>query len=781
MFSVAAAAQDFDFAAIMRANGNNRVFAVTADAAGNSYVTGETDAADFPVVAGVQATLSGNYDAFVAKFSASGQLLYSSYLGGTGFDSGRGIAIDVDGNIYVAGFTSSFDFPLRDALDGTLGGNSDAFVTKLDPTGSQILFSTYFGGSLEDNAEAIAVDPDGNVYVAGRTRGGLTLTNPAQSVFGGVEDAFVLKLNASSSAYDYVTYAGGDQIDVAQAISVDASGRACVGGYTSSANFPAVLPWQAGYGGVQDAFYFVLNPPGNVLQLSALLGGDGVDAARSVDCNSTRIAVGGSSTSTNLATFGAVGDDVQSEPGGDEDAFLAEFVISTGLPDYVSYRGGSGADRLDHLDYGFDGDIVWTGTTNSGNFPGTAGAPLALTGTGVFTSTDGGASWQALGLQGVDVNAIAVSPGTPESLLAATDNGLFKSVDGGVSWSPINDPLASRVVHDVEVDPAAPCRWSIAVDSAASDGATPVAGARSTDCGTTWNAWGFPAVRIKSLRRLTQGDRLVINVDRASTSGGGTLKDSCVVDDDGNLRRCLSRGSSSRTIAVDPTDPCRWFEGDEFGSVRKISGNTFGCDHPFSDLGTGAAFGSAVTALEVAAPADPLETEVYAGTENGSVHAYSPAGIWSAQVSSLPCRVDGLHKRNDDKVLASYCRSVSLCTLGGGGCSALATDVPVSGLQQFRQAVSELLAHNAPTADAIVGRLSTGHQYTFRSAGGYCSEEGIDGSVAGSRALFVGNIRDTCGLDPPAQLYGPASPGINALVLAVTVYDLIYRNGFDPP
>src|SRR5437660_12099220 len=169
-------------------------------------------------------------------------LVYSTLLGGSNDDRGFGIAVDAAGDGYVTGGTGSSDFPTTaGAFQTTLGGGSDAFVTKLDPTGTALVYSTYLGGSSGDFANGIAVDATGSAYVTGSTLSADFPTTPgaAQTTFGGgLVDAFVTKLNPTASALCYSTYLGGNSFDHGIGIAVDAAGNAYVTGDTASTNFP---------------------------------------------------------------------------------------------------------------------------------------------------------------------------------------------------------------------------------------------------------------------------------------------------------------------------------------------------------------------------------------------------------------------------------------------------------------------------------------------------------------------------------------------------------------
>jgi hypothetical protein len=215
----------------------------------------------------VQASNRGDFDAFVAKLNPDGSaLVYSTYLGGGGVDYGYGIAVDSFGNAYVTGRTYSADFPTANPLQASYGGELDAFVAKLNATGSALVYSTYLGGSRYDEGNSIAVDSSGNAYVTGVTYStNFPTATPFQSTCGGCStyaDAFVAKLNAIGSALVYSTYLGGSGVDYGYGIAVDSSGNAYVTGETSSTDFPVAHPLQASAHGNFDVFVTKISPVG---------------------------------------------------------------------------------------------------------------------------------------------------------------------------------------------------------------------------------------------------------------------------------------------------------------------------------------------------------------------------------------------------------------------------------------------------------------------------------------------------------------------------------------
>ena len=248
------------YATYIGGRGDDRAAGIAVDSQGQAYVTGSTASSNFPLASPVRSSLLGSRNAFVLKLNATGNtLLYSTYLGGSSYDLGTAIAVDGSGNAYTCGDTQSANFPVHNAVQPSLGGGSDAFVTKLSPSGS-IVFSTFLGGGGNDHAGGIAVDSTG-IYVAGGTfSANFPVLNALQASLAGGEDAFVSKLTAKGSALIYSTYLGGSggsqsNPELANAIAVDANGSAYVAGATPSANFPVTTGvLRTTFNGTQDAF-----------------------------------------------------------------------------------------------------------------------------------------------------------------------------------------------------------------------------------------------------------------------------------------------------------------------------------------------------------------------------------------------------------------------------------------------------------------------------------------------------------------------------------------------
>jgi len=305
-------------------------------------------------------------------------LYYSTYLGGTNDDEVRSLAVDANGNAYVTGETSSTDFPTSSGvLDTALAGLKDAYVTKLNPTGSALVYSTYLGGAGNELGRAIKVDAAGNAYVAGETTSADFAITPGavQGTLGGMTDGFIIKLNPSGSALIYSTYLGGASDDRGEAIAIDAAGNAYVTGRTASKAFPTVGAIQTSLNGRSDAFVAKLDPTGSSLAFSTYLGGGGDDKGSGIAVDAAgNVFVAGETASANFPT--TPGAFRTTPPGGTLDAYFTKLNPTGSALVYSSYLGGTGSDRvlavaLDTLD---NPNLYLTGRTTSTDFPTTPGA-----------------------------------------------------------------------------------------------------------------------------------------------------------------------------------------------------------------------------------------------------------------------------------------------------------------------------------------------------------------------------------------------------------------------
>jgi hypothetical protein len=313
-------------------------FGIAMDGSGAVYVTGETWSSDFPTTPGAfDTTYNGSHDAFVVKLNAAGSgLTYATFLGGSDYDFGFGIAMDGSGAVYVTGGTRSSDFPTTPgAFDTSYSGGGDAFVVKLNATGSSLEYATFLGGRGSDNGYGITVDGSGAAYVTGYTSSSDFPTTPGafDTSYSGGGDAFVMKLNATGSALTYATFLGGSYVNIGSGIAVDGSGAAYVMGWTESSAFPTTPgAFDTTYNGSRDAFVVKLNATGSALAYATFLGGSGAecpwvaDCAFAVDGNGVAYVTGGTRSSDFPTTLGAF----DTTYNGSDDAFVAKLAVGGG-------------------------------------------------------------------------------------------------------------------------------------------------------------------------------------------------------------------------------------------------------------------------------------------------------------------------------------------------------------------------------------------------------------------------------------------------------------------
>jgi hypothetical protein len=362
-------------------------------------------------------------------------LVYSTFLGGSSSDLGWSLATGADGSAYVAGFTTSANYPTADALDPTLGSH-DGFVTKLSPSGTSLVYSTYIGGTGQDEVHGVAVDSSGHAYVTGYTLstdlpvtpGAFDTTPPTNAID---HEAFVLKLQPSGSALVYGTYLGHVGTDVGEAVTADASGNAYITGSTTAAGFPATAgAFDAAMSGGSDAFIAKLDPSGATLLYATFLGGSmaGLESgtAIAVDAEGQSHVVGFTRSTDFPTTSGAV--DITYN-GGDNDIFVAKLNAAGSALVFSTYLGGALDDRGNGIAVG-NGSVYVAGRTFG--MPTTAGAfdTIAASTEGFVTRLDheGTTLGYATYLGGTSsdaINAIAVNAAGEAYVTGATNSSDF--------------------------------------------------------------------------------------------------------------------------------------------------------------------------------------------------------------------------------------------------------------------------------------------------------------------------------------------------------------------
>lgn len=431
---------------------------ITVDSTGAAWATGYTSSTDFPVLGAVQPSFGGgSYDAMVAKFSASGLLQYSSYLGGSGYDQGYGVAVDGADNAYVTGYSNG-SFPTTAGVFQQASLGYDAFVVKFNSAGSRV-YSTLVGGTNTDIAYAIAADSTGNAYVTGYSYSTSFPNAPAggaQTVNNGNGDVFVAKLNTTGTALTYFTFLGGSAYETGKAIAVDSSGNAYIGGQTSSTGLATAGAAQSSLSGGQDGFIAKLNPAGTAFSYVTYFGGTRQDYLNglSVDASGS-VYVAGYTTSLNIPNVSAVQPVL---PGNQVSLYQTLDSANTWAP----------------LDTNLPGNVydISPDPANSNTF-------IVLADTGIYRTTNSGASWTQQFSGGFASNgSIARSPANANVLYAANGFSVYKSGDGGLTWTFVaNTPTQ---VTGIVADPVT----ATTVYGFYRFSGTAVY--RSTDAGATW-------------------------------------------------------------------------------------------------------------------------------------------------------------------------------------------------------------------------------------------------------------------------------------------------------
>jgi uncharacterized protein (TIGR03437 family) len=448
------------FSTILSGNGQDYVNAVTSDAKGNVYVAGETYSNDFPVTTGAYQTIFGQTaDAFVAKLGPDGKVIWATYLGGILTDSATGIALDSSGNVWVAGWTVSPNFPLSNPIQSSPTNGYDAFVAKFDPTGAKLLFSTFLGGQSDNSAVGIAVDSAGNAYVAVNTTSAVGfpgLQNPPDQ-----PGIVVTKIAPHGTlVYSYFHPNGA-----AAAIALDSTGAAYVAGSTLNAYYTPSLESFISPA-LQQAIAFKISADGATKLYEKNFGDSTESFAAAIAVDSANEAwVAGSTASADFPIV----HPLQSTLGA--------------RPLYESTNGGATWSPIDNLPFALPQMMAVDPTTPTTLYEATADL-------GVFKSTDGGATWTSAntGIASTDVPAITVDPVHAQTLYAANLTTVYKSTDGAVTWTAVDTPSypVTQILVDAQNDSNV---YTVCTSTAPG---YQVFFRRSTDGGTTWANVPFP-------------------------------------------------------------------------------------------------------------------------------------------------------------------------------------------------------------------------------------------------------------------------------------------------
>ncbi len=308
--------------------------AVVVDGADDIYIAGRTKSSNLPTASAFQGSLAGGWDIFVSKFIASsGTLAHSGYLGGSGTDELRAMAVDGDGGAMVVGGTLSTNFPTQGALQPTKAAGYDGILAKFTPSGSGLSFSTYLGGNDSEEVMSVAFGPDGAAVVVGYTYStDFPTVSPYQAAragTGSISDAFLAKVKADGSGFEYSTYFGGADGEFTWALAVNFAGEAVVLGTTSSTDLPQVEPVQGTLAGAWDLFIARFSQDGAGLEFSTYFGGSANEAAYGLDLDGSVALIGGHTISTDFPTKNPY---QAARAGSQTDAFTVRMDVGQGPP-----------------------------------------------------------------------------------------------------------------------------------------------------------------------------------------------------------------------------------------------------------------------------------------------------------------------------------------------------------------------------------------------------------------------------------------------------------------
>jgi photosystem II stability/assembly factor-like uncharacterized protein len=504
-------------------------YAIAVDSSGFAYIAGATYE-DLNATAGAfQTVLTGGYASFVTKLNQTGTgVMYTTYLGGNGLSEALGLAIDSGGNAYVTGYVSG-TFPTTvGSYQPALASEFDSFVTKLNPTGSALVYSTFYGGNDFEEGVAITVDGAGNAYVIGDSSSRNLVTTPGavQTTNGGGADQFVIRLNPSGSSLGYATYLGGGGSEIALGLALDSANNIYVGGETSSFNYPQVNSLQ-GSGGVNRGLFRSTNNG-----TSWSLSNNGLP-------NSQVTAFAFNPTTPTTMYAGTIGGVSKSTNGG------ATWVDTA--PTTRTVR----AIAIDPT----NANTVYAGTAN-----------------GVFKTTNGGTSWTLINngfasgvtISSIAVRTLAIDPTNPATIFAGTSLGLYRTTNGGTNWTRIGTAtgLTNESFWAIVYDPVTPTTIYAGTNSAGVF--------KSTNSGANWTVMnaGLTSSSSRSIRSMA------IVPNSPATLYIGTLTGIFKTTDGGTSWNAASNGlvvphtdslprlpSSVNAIVIDPVTPSTLYAG----------------------------------------------------------------------------------------------------------------------------------------------------------------------------------------------------------------------------
>lgn len=432
--------------------------AVTTDAQGNIYLAGSTTSLDFPVTAGaLQTKPAGGSDAFIAKYSPAGRPIWATYFGGSGDDAAVAIAVGADGSVVVTGKTLSHDLPTVNAFQPSKAGGYDVFLLKLDSTGSHILYSTYLGGTGDDLPTALALDSVGSAFVTG-SEVSPSFPGTTSTTFG----AFVTKVDATGAlVWTYLRPKG-----TTAGIAVDAAGNSYIAG-TLTTQSMATGSAAIDVVGSSQALVFKLAADGSHEIYTKTFGGNLSNKGTAIAVDALGAAyVAGTTWSADFPLVHSLQNSLDARP------------------IWRSLDHGATWSPLDGLPFANPQTLVIDPTAPSTLY-------IAAIDGGVFKSADGGASWKSAsaGIDGSRVQALAIDPSNPQALYAGTGSyavaasgAIYKSTDGAATWSRVD--AGNNAITQLSVDPLHPANVYAITNFG------PMR--KTSDGGATWSTASFP-------------------------------------------------------------------------------------------------------------------------------------------------------------------------------------------------------------------------------------------------------------------------------------------------
>lgn len=698
----------------------DQITAVTVDGSGNIYLAGWTTSIDLRVTdSAFQEQKNGLQDAFVAKLSPDGAtIVYLTYLGGSGNDLATDLAVDDRGRVYVTGSTSSTDFPVAQAFQEQSGGSTDAFLARLSENGSQLQFSTYLGGSQIDAAQRIQVDSSGRIYLSGTTRSqDFHLASPFQETPGGNVDAFVARFASEAGALEYSSFLGGSQAETVTALLVDDQERAVVIGFTRSPDFPTADPLQDASQGGDEIFAAQISADGQSLLFSTYLGGNASDIAQSAVLDDAGNLLLAGSTSSNNFPLE---QPLQSLRAGATDLFLTRLKLEPESNAILSstYLGGSGDESSRGIGVDGQGNIYLAGFTNSPDFPWGASFGNHRSGTdGLLVKLDRSAS-----------TILLATPlgGSRQDLISS----LFVTPGGTVYAAGTTDSDDLPVIQPLQSETGARGMF------------------RTTDGANSWNPshQGLSDFNIRALA-VDPSDPSIVY---AGADQGGLFKST----DRGQT--WVPTGLTAPTIlslAIDPQDPQVLYAGTASAIFKSTDqGETWkNRSLPLS---------TAVQSLAV----DPSNSSVvYAGTASSGVWKTIDGGeLWGPRNS----RDNGLENLPNGRVfaLAIDPKKPSRLYLGGQGGVWFSDNNGDNWQPTNLQNVGAVMALAVDPVDTSTLYAST-----------FIAQQNVGNTVARSTDGGV-----TWNVPPPDQVTGPLLTGtVSALVIDPKQRQTLYAATFD--